>query len=58
MSWLGNVNYYVFQWFFFRLAKEIDPQTKKTKRWLLIFVWPRTGWENDYRYWWKPSWRK
>lgn len=47
MSWLGNLNYYVLQWFFIRLAKEVDEKTDETIRWTILWgVVPLSGWDS------------
>ena len=51
MSILVFFNYWVFQWFFFRLAKVTDDQTGEFIKWKIIKVFPLTGWDSDYRYW-------
>ena len=51
MTWLGVFNFLLLQWFFIRLAKEVDTGTKKLIRWsILRRVIPLTGWWTSYRY--------
>ncbi|KKL70170.1 hypothetical protein LCGC14_2107580 [marine sediment metagenome] len=52
MTLLKFVNMFLFQWFFIRLAKEVDQITyKKTIAWgLLCGVVPCTGWSTDYKF--------
>jgi len=49
-SWLGNLNFFILQWFFIRLAKQTEIiSSKKTCNWyLMIGIVPLTGWRSDY----------
>ena len=49
MSWLGWLNFIVLQWFFVRLARIVDVESKKTIGWKLDKrIIPLTGWWNNY----------
>jgi nicotinamide mononucleotide adenylyltransferase len=49
MSLLGFLNFFVFQWFFIRLAKVIDVDTNEIVDWkILKWVLPLTGWRSPY----------
>ena len=51
MTILGILNRVIFQWFFFRVAKIIDTDTKNTLGYTVIkWVYPLSGWKTDYRY--------
>jgi len=51
MTWLGLLNSVILQWFFVRLAKIVDTETKVIVGWdLLRWIVPLTGWWSDYRY--------
>ena len=49
MTFLGFVNRVFFQWFFVRLAKEVEDG--KVIKWkFLTGVVPLTGWGTDFKY--------
>ncbi len=51
MSYLGWLNFLLLQWFFIRLARVFDEQTKKPLGWTwLVGVIPLTGWWSEYSY--------
>jgi len=53
MTWLYAVNYFILQFFFFRLARIIrsDKGAVITIGWSLIyFIVPLTGWNHNYIY--------
>ena len=51
MSLLKFVNMFLLQWFFIRLAKEIDTDTKEIVRWVILkWIIPCTGWKRDYKF--------
>jgi hypothetical protein len=51
MTWLMFVNVFFFQWFFVRLARIVDEDTKKTIGWKFIYwIVPTTGWNSDFKY--------
>ena len=50
MTLLGFVNRVVFQWFFIRLARQLDKNDKQIGWTWLTGVVPMTGWNTDYRY--------
>jgi len=48
---LGFLNYFILQWFFIRLGKEVDIETSKIIRWrILKWIVPLTGWKTNYIY--------
>lgn len=53
-SWLGNLNFWIFQWFFVRLVKTIATNLSgkpETTYWMIIGpAWPLTGWWSDYKF--------
>lgn len=51
MSRLQWWNYYVLQWFCFRIARDVRQSRQQilTLSWGLIFVWPLTCWGNPYK---------
>lgn len=57
MTLLYVINWYILQWFWMRIYREIDLTTSKTKAYGVIgFIVPLTGWKTDYIY--KYKWRK
>ncbi len=51
MTWLYLVNVIIFQWFFVRLTKMVDKDTKKVLAWgFQGFVVPLTGWSTKFIY--------
>lgn len=49
MTWLFASNFLLAQWFFVRLAKEIDRDTLKVVRWAWMGpIVPLTGWWSNY----------
>jgi len=42
--WLGPLNFFVLQWFWFRLAVEIDPFTGERTGWSIVLWAPLTRW--------------
>ena len=54
-SWLGNVNYFILQWFFIRLAKKghmnKDNVFVLDNFSILCFIVPMTGWDNNEFKW-------
>lgn len=50
MSWVGWLNRLLLQWFFVRLAYEVDDAGRKVNFGILRWVWPTTGWTTDYRW--------
>jgi len=49
MKLLGFLNFFIFQWFFIRLALKIDPPiegyiTRRRPLYLMYFVVPLSGW--------------
>lgn len=47
-SWVGKLNVWIFQWFFFRLAFCVE-KNRKCKFVVLFPVVPLTGWWNSYK---------
>lgn len=47
-TWLGWLNLIILQWFFIRLAEELDLQNMHRKWTILRWVIPTTGWKSDY----------
>ena len=55
MTWLYFLNYFILQWFFVRLMRinHINDKTGeiyKTDYRMLYYVYPMTGWHNEYKY--------
>lgn len=49
MTWLGWLNYYILQWFFFRLAREYDNTDKPLNKFSIFFpIVPMSGWEDTW----------
>jgi hypothetical protein len=48
MSWLKALNFFVLQWFFFRLARMIDEEGRTIRYLILGPVLPLTGWWSCY----------
>lgn len=56
LSWIGYLNFFILQWIFIRVTKQVYlldytekkymPNTYKIIKWIL----PLTGWWNDYIY--------
>lgn len=58
-SWFGNLNFWLLQLFFIRLAKVYDnpdPLGKFTGWKFIGFIVPFTGWSSDYIYIKKMNW--
>ena len=53
MTWLGYLNFIILQWFCIRLArtgKIIDGEFNQEGWKIIKYVFPLTGWWNDYVY--------
>lgn len=49
-TWLGWLNIIILQWLFIRLARVVDKDGNTESYCILKYVWPTTGWKNDYKY--------
>lgn len=46
MTILGFLNFWLFQWFFIRLARAIDDETSKQVGWTILrWPCPMSGWD-------------
>jgi hypothetical protein len=45
VTWLLFLNYYVFRWFMFRLARVVDDETEVQQGWTIVWCWPNSGWD-------------
>jgi hypothetical protein len=57
MNWLGLLNFFIFQWFFIRIAKicQVVIEGKEEKQVIsgykiIKWILPLSGWWNDYIY--------
>lgn len=56
MTWLGILNFALFQWFGVRLARVIERRREADRqlvlvRWAVLrWIWPLTGWWSAYRW--------
>jgi len=50
LKWLGRVNFYLCQWFFFRITRKYDDDDNFIGWGILWGIVPTTGWTNNYRY--------
>ena len=55
MTWLYFLNYFILQWFFVRLMRvnhinDTTGEIYKTDYRFMHFVYPMTGWNDEYEY--------
>jgi hypothetical protein len=50
MTWVSFVNYYILQWLFIRLTRQVDTTGKTVKWGLQGWVVPLTGWGSPFVY--------
>lgn len=49
LTWVGMLNFFILQWLFVRLGREIKNGKSKNFK-LMFFILPLTGWWGDYIY--------
>jgi hypothetical protein len=50
MTLLKFINYFILQWFFIRLCKEVNNEGLITNWGIMTKVYPLSGWNNSYKF--------
>ncbi len=50
MTWLKFVNKFICQWFFIRLTKHLNFDTKEIRYSIQYWIVPTTGWNTNFKY--------